>query len=443
MKTNVNVNPALLTDLYELTMAQAYVEEGLTDSAVFSLFVRKLPKRRNYLLACGLEDCLRYLETLRFDHASLEYLSTLGLFSTRFLHYLGDLRFSGDVYAVAEGTPVFANEPLLEVVAPLPQAQLVETFLMNQVHVQTLLASKAARVVWAARGRAVIDFGVRRMQGTDAGLKGARAFCIAGVDATSNVLAGATYGVAVAGTMAHSYVQCHVSELDSFRAFAHRYPATTLLVDTYDTLEGVQNVVRLARELGPSFQVRAVRLDSGDLLALSKQARRLLDDAGLAAVRIVASGGLDEEEIFRLLKNGAPIDAFGVGTAMGVSADAPSLDLAYKLVAYAGKGRTKLSPGKEIWPGQKQVFRQESGDVLGLIEEKLPGTPLLRQVMRAGARTPEGKDDWRAARARAEREIGRLPERLRALSAADPPYSVEVSERLHAERATVEVFVRQ
>jgi nicotinate phosphoribosyltransferase len=434
-------NVALLTDLYELTMIDAYLAEGLDEEAVFSLFVRRLPQRRNYLVACGLEDALSLLEELRFSEEALAHLRSLKLFSERLLTWLRDFRFTGDVHAVPEGTPVFAGEPIIEVVAPLPQAQLVETALMNQVHVQTVAASKAARVVAAAAGRTVVDFGLRRMPGADAGIKVARAAYVAGIDSTSNVLAGQLYGIPVAGTMAHSYVQVHATELDAFRAFARVHPRTVLLVDTYDTLAGVRDVVALARELGSAFQVRAVRLDSGDLLELSRSARQILDDAGLVHVEIFASGGLDEDAIARLVREGAPITGFGVGTAMGVSDDAPSLDMAYKLVSYAGRGRIKLSPGKALLPGRKQVFRREldgraTADVIAVHDESHAGRPLLSCVMRAGSRIspPPSLDKIRAV---AREERSRLSERIVALEPAYPPYPVEVSPKLAAWRDTI------
>ncbi|MGH7572283.1 MAG: nicotinate phosphoribosyltransferase [Gemmatimonadota bacterium] len=430
-----DASAALLTDLYQLTMLQAYWREEMVEEAVFSLFARRLPRPRNYLLACGLDDVLHYLESMRFTPEALDYLSTFDQFSAEFLKRLERFRFTGEVHAVPEGTPVFANEPILEVIAPIPEAQLVETFIMNQVHLQTVLASKAARVVEAARGRAVVDFGLRRMHGTDAGMKAARAFHVAGVDATSNVLAGRTYGLHVTGTMAHSYVQAHDDEMDAFRAFARLYPATTLLVDTYDTLDGVRMVASLAREMGDAFTVRAIRLDSGDLVELANEARRILDGAGLERVEIFASGGLDEHEIDRMVSAGAPITGFGVGTGMGVSADAPSLDIAYKLTSYAGRGRLKLSPGKPILPGRKQVFRvEENGhavrDVIARAEEDLSGRALLVPVMRDGERLPAGRGDLGEARSRAREEIGRLPARIRGLEPADPPYPVGLSEAL-------------
>lgn len=428
---------ALLTDLYQLTMLQAYWSEGMHEEATFSLYFRRLPETRNFVLACGLDDALHYLENLGFDDAALAYLGDTHLFSDAFLAWLGELRFTGDVYALPEGTPVFPDVPILEVAAPIAEAQIAESLLMNQIHVQTVLASKAARVVLAAAGRKVVDFGLRRMHGADAATKGARAYYVAGLDATSNVLAGRLYGIPTTGTMAHSYIEAHDREEDAFRAFASLYPETTLLVDTYDTCEGVRTVARLARELGAAFRVRAIRLDSGDLASLAVDSRRILDDAGLRDVEIFASGGLDEHAVAELVGAGAPIDGFGVGTAMGVSRDAPDLDLAYKLTAYAGLGRLKTSPGKAILPGRKQVFRREEdgrdvGDVIARDDEDLPGRPLLEEVMRGGERTPAGRRGLEDARARARREMARLPDRLRRLDAADPPYPVEVSDALRA-----------
>jgi nicotinate phosphoribosyltransferase len=430
-------NAALFTDLYELTMLQAYWREGMDGEAVFSLYFRNLPKGRNLCLACGLADALAYLEALRFTSEGLDYLSRQEQFSDGFLDWLGGLRFEGDVWAPPEGTPVFPDEPLIEVVAPLPVAQLAESFLMNQIHLQTVLASKAVRVVHAAAGRTVVDFGLRRMHGTDAAMKGVRAYHVAGLDGTSNVLAGKVYGVPITGTMAHSYIQAHDDELEGFREFAALYPETVLLVDTYDTLEGVRLVARLARELGEAFRVRAIRLDSGDLAELAKASREILDEAGLESVGIFASGGLDEHEIARLVAFGAPIDGFGVGTRMGVSHDAPDLDVAYKLTAYAGKGRLKLSPGKRILPGRKQVFRGErggeaTGDVIARHDEALPGRPLLVQVMAGGERLPAGRESLDAARERARREVAALPARVRDLDPADSPYPVAVSPALRA-----------
>jgi nicotinate phosphoribosyltransferase len=435
-------SPALLTDLYQLTMLQAYAEERMDETAVFSLFVRRMPPRRNYLVACGLDDVLRFLETLRFDAAALGYLASLRRFSDRFLRHLESFRFTGDVHAVAEGTPLFALEPILEIVAPLPEAQFVETAVMNLIHQQTVIASKAARVRAAAAGRSVVDFGLRRMHGLHAGLATARACYIAGVDATSNVAAGQCYGIPVSGTMAHSYVQAHEDEYEAFRAFARLYPDTVLLVDTYDTLDGVRKVAALARENGPDFRVSAIRLDSGDLRALAIEARRILDEAGLQRVQIVASSSLNEDLIAGLVRDGAPIDVFGVGTEMGVSRDVPTIDIVYKLVEYAGRGRLKLSPGKQVLPGRKQVFRIGSGsgdgyDVLGRCEERLGGRPLLEPVMTGGQRMAAGRVSLDEARGRCERETAQLPRSIRMLTPADPPYRVDVSSALAAERDRV------
>ena len=426
---------ALFTDFYELTMLQAYFEEKMTEEAVFSLFVRRLPAQRNFLLTCGLDNVLDYLESLRFSDDALAYLASLGKFSDHFLGWLSDLRFTGDVYAVPEGTPVFPNEPLLEIVAPLPQAQLVETFVMNQIHLQTVLATKAQRVVTAARDRPVVDFGARRIHGIDAALKAARAFYIGGVAATSNVLAGKKFGIPVMGTMAHSYIQAHQDEATAFRKFAQLYPDTVLLVDTYDTLDGVRKVIALAKTLGEDFKVKAVRLDSGDLLVLSQEARRLLDEAGLSQVEIFASGGLDEKRITELLSAGAPLDGFGVGSSMGVSSDAPVLDIAYKLCEYAGQGRLKLSTGKPILPGRKQIFRmtendRDVGDVIARVDENFPGRAFLVPVMRQGKRLETGCVDLESIREYTQQQIARLPNHLCVITQAKSPYPVEVSQEL-------------
>ncbi len=426
---------ALFTDLYELTMCQAYFVERMFAPATFSLFVRRLPETRNFLLACGLDDILRYLESLRFGTESLDHLASLGLFSEAFLRWLETVRFSGDVWAVREGTPVFANEPILEVTAPIGEAQLAETFIMNQVHLQTTLASKAVRVVTAARGRTVVDFGPRRMHGIDAAVKAARAFHIAGVAATSNVFASKVYGVNTSGTMAHSFIEAWEEEIDAFRSFARLYPQTVLLIDTYDTLRGVEKVCELARELGDDFNVRAVRLDSGDLIDLAFKVRERLDGAGLERVAIFASSSLDESVIDGIVSSNAPITGFGVGTKMGVSEDAPSLDIAYKLCAYAGQGRLKTSTGKPVLPGRKQVFREERdgravGDIIARADERGPGRPLLEPVMEGGARTTAGRVGLEQAREHAAEELSRLPDAIRALSPADPAYPVRITEAL-------------
>lgn len=434
---------ALVTDLYQLTMAQAYWREGLHGEATFDLFVRRLRPPRNYFVACGLDDALAYLETFRFPDDALAYLDTLGLFETAFLDALATLRFTGTVRAVPEGTVVFEGEPLLEVTAPIAEAQLVETFLLNQVAFQTAIASKAARVVRAARGRRVVDFGMRRAHGADAAVQGARAMWIAGVSATSNVEAGRVFGIPVAGTMAHAYIEAHEDETEAFRAFATLYPGTTLLVDTYDTLRGVERVVALARELGDAFSVRALRLDSGDLAALAREARRILDGAGLHDVALFASSSLDEYRIAELLEAGAPIDGFGVGTRMAVAEDAPALDAVYKLAAYDGRPRMKLSEEKETLPGPKQVWRRRgpdgrfAEDVVATADETLEGEPLLVEVFRDGRRTTAGREPLEAARARAAKQLDHLPEHLHDLEPAEPPYPVRPSARLTALRDRV------
>ena len=435
-------NAGMLTDLYQLTMLQSYFEHHMNDIAVFDLFVRRLPPSRNYLIACGLEDVLHYLETFSFSSDHLAYLRSVKRFSEAFLQSLVSFRFTGDVYAVREGTAVFANEPLIEVIAPLPEAQIVETFILNQVHLQSLLASKASRVVKQAGGRLVVDYGLRRIHGADAGLKGARAFYIAGVDATSNVLAGEIYGIPVSGTMAHSFVQAHDSEYEAFRHFIETFPDGTILVDTYDTLNAVRQVIRLAHELGPAFHARAIRLDSGDLAALAKASRTLLNDAGLTDLKIFASGNIDEYLIQELTQAGAPIDGFGVGTHMGTSEDRPFLDAAYKLVEYAGVARMKFSPSKRTLPGRKQIFREiannvATGDVISCSHEKMAGRPLLEPVMIRGRRieSPPSLDELRT---HCRNSINELPQPLLSLRPADPSYRVQASAELLELQQTVQ-----
>ncbi len=408
---------ALFTDLYELTMLQSYFRENMNKQAVFSLFVRKLPPSRNYLLACGLEDVLAYLEELQFTREDIEYLSSLGKFRDDFLEWLSDFRFTGDVYALPEGTPVFANEPLLEIVAPVQEAQLLETYILNQIHFQTLTATKAARVVSAARGIPVIDFGVRRMHGRDAGIKSPRAFYIAGVEATSNVLAGKMFNIPIAGTMAHSFIQAYNREIDAFRDFARLYPQTILLIDTYDTMQAVEKIIQLSQEPDNEFKISGVRIDSSNLAGLAGKVRERLDSAGLGHINIFASGGLDEYNIAELLDQNAPVDGFGVGTKMGVSNDVPYLDLVYKLTSYASMDRMKRSSGKETLPGQKQIFRQEDNglftqDILSTYGEELPGRPLLSKVMENGKRTRDRTRDLNTIRRDTAGEIAKLPQEI-------------------------------
>lgn len=438
MSEPATTRSGLLVDLYQLTMGESYLAEGLSErEATFSLFFRSLPAGWGYLLAAGLEDALRYLEELRFSDDDLAYLEGAALFSTAFLERLRSFRFSGSVRAVSEGTAVFPGEPLLEVTAPILEAQIAETMVLNELHLQTLVASKAARSVAAAGGRTLVDFSLRRTHGGEAGLKVARASYLAGFDATSNVLAGRRYGIPLAGTMAHSYVQSFEDELEAFRAFARAYPDDAiLLVDTYDTLEGARLAVAVARELEEKgHRLRGVRLDSGDLVELSRRVRNLLDRAGFADATIFASGGLDEAEITRLVEAGAAIDGFGVGTKMGVSADAPFLDLVYKLVETDGRPVLKLSPGKATLPGRKQVWRiRRDGlavhDVLGLADSGGDGEPLLREVMRDGRAT--WSEPLVESRERARRERESLPDGVRALAAS--PYEVLVGADVDALR---------
>ena len=426
---------ALATDLYQLTMAQAYWREGMHEPAVFDLFVRELPTKRPFLIAAGLEHAIAVLESFAFTSTDLEYLDGLGLFGKAFLDYLAGLRFDGDLVALAEGTPVFADEPLLEVIAPLPQAQLVETVLINQIHLPTMVASKAAQVVKAAQGRPVVDFGLRRAHGIEAGVKAARAAYLAGASATSNVQAGRAFGLPVSGTMAHSYVLAHDDELESFRQFADLYPETVLLVDTYETLAGVEKVAALSRELGDAFRVRAIRIDSGDLGSLCRRARDVLDQAGLGDVTIFVSGDLDEHRVARLVEDGVPVDGFGVGTHLVTSADAPYLNCAYKLVEYAGVPRMKLSSGKVTLPGRKQVFRQEDdgraiGDLIARHGESLPGSPLLQPAMQAGQRLADATPGLDQIRAHCRDRVARLPAAVRE---GRKDYPVSHSEALDKE----------
>jgi len=452
----------LFTDLYQLTMLQAYWAEEMHADAVFDLFIRRL-KHRNFFLACGLEQVLEFLETMSFSGEAIDFLAEQDEFEDDFLDWLKDFSFTGDVYAVREGTPMFPDEPILEVVAPIGEAQLAETFLLNQITFQTGAASKAARVVRAANAggteRLVADFGMRRMHGADAAMKGARAMYIAGVGATSNVAAGHAYGIPITGTMAHSYVEAHDQEGDAFRAFTRQYPNTVLLVDTYDTLAGVDSVIELANDLGDDFQVRGIRLDSGDLAELAKKARARLDDAGLEDVMILASSSLDEHKITDLLDRGAPIDGFGVGTRMGTMADQPYLDSAYKLCGYDGTPRMKLATNKSNLPGRKQVFRQTEStgstdgstdtpvrDIISRWDEAdaMDGTPLLECVMRGGERTRAGEPrPIGEIRSYAAEQLRALPPELHRFEPAESPYPVDISEALADHRDEVRASLRE
>ena len=413
----------LLTDLYQLNMLQAYLDHGQTDTAVFEFFVRQLPARRGFLVAAGLEQALDFLENLKFSHEEINWLRQTYRFTDGFLDHLGSLRFTGDVDAMPEGTVFFANEPIIRVTAPLPEAQLVETRLINILHFQSVIASKAARMVLAAPGKQLVDFGLRRAHGAEAGLMAARASYLAGFAGTATVLARKDFGIPVFGTMAHSFIQAHDDETAAFSAFAHSRPDNlVLLIDTYDTEAAARKVVKLAPLLKKAgIAVHGVRLDSGDMIVLSKAVRRILDDGGLQNVTIFASGGLDEDELVRMLDANAPIDGFGIGTSLTTSSDAPALDCAYKLQEYAGIPRRKKSVGKATWPGRKQIWRsfgddgRMAGDVLGLHDDQRTGEPLLVPVMRCGRRlaSPPTLADIRQTAAHG---LARLPEPLRRLN---------------------------
>ncbi|MDT8894522.1 nicotinate phosphoribosyltransferase [Halomonas sp. I1] len=431
---------ALLTDLYQLTMTQAYWREGMDDWATFSLFFRRLPAERRFMLACGQQHAAELVSRLRFGERAIARLAETGRFDDAFLDWLTNWRFEGDIWTLPEGTPVFADEPLLEVDAPIAQAQLLESLLMNLVQLETVLASKAVRLVMAARGRPVVDFGLRRMHGVDAAVRGVRAYRTAGLAGTSNVLGGLRHDLPLNGTMAHSYILAHDSEREAFRAFARHMPDTTLLVDTHDTLSGVRNVIGLLRD-EPELSIGAIRLDSGHLAELARDARRLLDDAGLGDVKIVASSGLDEHAIDALLTAGVPIDAFGVGTQLGASADAPVIDLSYKLVEYAGEPRVKHSPGKANLPGRKQVYRHVddagrfTGDTIARRDEQLGhGSPLLVRSVSRGQPAPDGMALAASARERVMEARGRFPEPLTRLEPGTSDYPVTLSEGLAAWR---------
>jgi nicotinate phosphoribosyltransferase len=413
----------LLTDLYQLNMLQAYLDHGQTDTAVFEFFVRRLPARRVFLMAAGLEQALDFLENLQFSKEEINWLRQNYRFTDGFLDYLAHLRFTGDVDAMLEGTIFFANEPIIRVIAPLPEAQLVETRLINILHFQSVVASKAARMVLAAPGKQLVDFGLRRAHGAEAGLMAARASYLAGFGGTATLLARENFGIPVFGTMAHSFIQAHDDETAAFSAFAHSRPDNlVLLIDTYDTEAAARKVVKLAPILKEEgITVHGVRLDSGDLVVLSKSVRRILNDGNLQDVTIFASGGLDEDELMKMRDANAPIDGFGVGTSLTTSSDVPALDCAYKLQEYAGIARRKRSVGKATWPGRKQVWRsfgydgRMAGDVLALHDDQRTGEPLLVPVMRSGRRlaSPPTLADIRQ---KAARGLAKLPESLRRLS---------------------------
>lgn len=434
------MNPAtspLLCDLYQLTMLQGYHDCAMADTAVFEFFVRKLRPGRGFLMAAGLEQALEFLEQLRFSPEELEWLATTQRFSPDFLASLETLRFTGDVHAMPEGTVFFPNEPILRVTAPIAQAQLVETRLINLLNLQTLIASKAARSVLVAPGKLLVDFGLRRAHGAEAGLLAARASYIAGFTGTSTVLAGQQFGMPLFGTMAHSFIQAHADEALAFEHFAHAQPDNVvLLIDTYDTEAAAHKVVALAPRLAHAgIRIKGVRIDSGDLAEHARQVRRILDAGGLTDVIIFASGDLDEYVLRDMLNAGAPVDGFGIGTRVDTASDMPYLDCAYKLQEYAGRARRKRSEGKATWPGRKQVFRHYdadgnlAGDVVTLETDSQPGEPLLVPVMRGGRRL-QPAPTLKAIRYHASENLARLPEPLRRLQ-EDFAYRVEIAPVLH------------
>jgi nicotinate phosphoribosyltransferase len=384
---------ALLTDLYQLTMAQAYYQSRRMEPATFSFFVRAYPANRSYFVAAGLTDVVEFLKRFSFDSPAVDYLHSLGLFADDFLDFLKRLRFTGEVWAIPEGRLFFKDEPVVEVTAPIIEAQIVETFIINQINLQSLIATKAARCVHAARGRAVVDFSLRRTHGIDAGMKVARASYLAGFGGTSNVRGGRRYGIPVVGTMAHSFVSSHDHEIDAFRSYVKSFPNNSiLLIDTYDTIAGAHNAVAVGKEMAARGErLQGVRIDSGDLAALARQVRKIFDAADMKDVKIIGSGGLDEFDLAEFAAAAVPYDSYGVGTKMGTSGDAPWTDCAYKLVEYDGRPVLKLSTGKISWPGRKQIFRRRDDqgqlekDIIGLRDENMPATePLLKKVMEGG-----------------------------------------------------------
>lgn len=438
----------LLTDLYELTMLQAYFEQRMNGLAVFELFVRRLPPGRHFLMAAGLAQVVEYLADLHFAPEEIDWLRHSKRFTAPFCDSLASLRFTGDVEAMREGSLAFADEPLLRIVAPLREAQLVESRVMNLVHYETLIASKAARCALAAPRRLLVDFGLRRSHGAEAGLLSARASYIAGFSGTATLEAGRLFGIPVYGTMAHSYVQAHADESEAFACFARSQPENAmLLIDTYDTERAAGKVVALARQLAPEgIRIKGVRIDSGDLAEHARRVRAILDAGGLANVTIFASGNLDEYRLRDLLAQGAPIDGFGVGTRMNTSADAPYLDCAYKLQEYEGEPRRKRSEGKATWPGRKQVFRRSGadgrieGDLVTLDDEVGSGTPLLSPVMHGG-RLVHALPSLDEVRRYAQEQLASLPERLCSVDDA-APYPVEIAPALRSLAAAIDARSR-
>lgn len=404
---------ALITDLYELTMAQAYLESGKRERAVFSLFVRELPKNRNFLVSCGLEPLLEAIEDFRFEEKELNYLKSLGIFKDWFLDYLESYKFKGNIYAIGEGRIIFQNEPIVQVEGPLVDVQILETLVMNVIHYNTLLASKGARCYIASKGKALVDFGLRRAHGFDAGVYGARACYITGFAGTSNLLAGMKYSIPVFGTMAHSFVMVFEEEEEAFRAFAKSFPdRTVLLIDTYDTIDGAKKALKLMKE---GIKVVGVRIDSGDIEYLSKEVKEIFSREGFKDVKIVVSGGVDERDIEDWLSRDTPIDLFGVGTKLLTSSDAPYLDMAYKLVEYEGKPKYKLSPGKRTFPYKRQVIRHYEGGFMAydeVVQYKEGG--LVELVVKEGSLV-KNLPSLKEIRDRFMEDLSKLPPPLKSL----------------------------
>jgi len=441
-------NLALITDFYEFTMAACYYQKKMFAPATFSLFIREYPPNRGYFVSAGLEDVLEFLESFHFNQEDLDYLHSLSFFSKDFLHYLSTLRFTGDVFAIPEGRLFFKDEPILEITAPIIEAQLVETFVMNAINLQVTIATKAARCVHAAKGKKLVDFSLRRTQGIDAGLKVARASYIAGFIGTSNVLAGKLYNIPVFGTMAHSFVTSFEREIDAFRAFAEMFPEDTVfLIDTYDTIIGAHKAAIVGKEmLNRGKKLKGVRLDSGDMASLSKEVKAIFKEAGLNDISIFASGGFDEYKIAKVIEEGAEIDAFGVGTKMGVSADAPYADIAYKLVNYDGRPVLKLSTGKRTLVGEKQVFRITDGnslkkDIIALRDEELEGEPLLKPVMKKGKRL-QSSPSLNEIRERFQLEFSMLDDTYKRLVNPET-FPVELGPKLEALQKQVIFKIRE
>jgi len=432
----MNTGSILLTDLYMLTMLEGFYKQSLNGIASYEFFVRRLPESRSFLVAAGLEQALEYLEQAHFTSAELEWLGQCGRFSPAFIEHLAGWRFTGDVDAMPEGTVFFANEPVLRVTAPISQAQLVESRLINLLNLQTMIASKAARCVLAANQRTLVDFGLRRAHGAEAGLLASRASYLAGFDGTATVLAGMMFAIPIYGTMAHAYIQAHDSEREAFETFARAQPGNVvLLIDTYDTEQGARVVADLAPRLRESgITIKAVRIDSGDLMIHSRNVRRILDDAGLKDIGIFCSGNLDEYRLRDLVQDRAPINGYGVGTRLDTSEDAPSLECVYKLVEYNGEPRRKRSEGKATWPGRKQVFRQYGtsgqmeGDTITAWGADQAGQPLLEAVLRQGKRV-RSTEPLSKIRERSAHDRERLPEYLRVLE-NKTPYPIRIAPAL-------------